>query len=233
MHTLEEALSGFHDYIGQEFASEDEALAASRERAIAEGLPEVSVSPSQGKLMQMLARLAGARRILEVGTLGGTSAIWLARALPAGGKLISLELDKHHAEVARSSIEHAGLSEKIEIRVDPAADSLARMNPAGEEPFDVIFLDADKDNYPKYLELCLPLLRVGGLLLADNALPDEVLDADAAQNGPKTYNAQVAAQAGLESIIVPVLRPRGEDVLRARGIDGLTISIKVNQLPSK
>jgi len=107
------------------------------------------------------------------------------------------------------------------------------MNPAGEEPFDVIFIDADKDNYPNYLELCLPLLREGGLLLADNALPEEVLGADAAQNGPKTYNAQVAAHAGLESIIVPVLRPRGEDVLRARGIDGLAISIKVSQPPSK
>lgn len=103
------------------------------------------------------------------------------------------------------------------------------MNPSSEEPFNVIFIDADKDNYPKYLNLCLPLLREGGLLLGDNALPDAVLDADATQNGPKTYNAQIAAHAGLESIIVPVLRPRGEDVLRARGIDGLAISIKGSQ----
>ncbi len=230
MDTLD-VLAGFHDYINQQFAPEDEALSASRERAINEGIPEVSISPSQGKLMQMLARLANARRILEVGTLGGTSAIWLARALPEGGKLISLELEEHYADVARRSIEHAGLSDKIEIRVGPAADSLAGMNPASEEPFDVIFIDADKDNYPKYLELCLPLLREGGLLLGDNALPDAVLDADAdaAQNGPKTYNAQIAAHAGLESIIVPVLRPRGEDVLRARGIDGLAISIKGSQ----
>lgn len=228
MNTLE-VLAGFHDYISQQFAPEDEALSASRERARNEGIPEVSISPSQGKLMQMLARLVGARRILEVGTLGGTSAIWLARALPEGGKLISLELDAHYADVARRSIEHAGLSDKIEIRVGPAAETLAHMNPSSEEPFDVIFIDADKDNYPKYLNLCLPLLREGGLLLGDNALPDAVLDADATQNGPKTYNAQIAAHAGLESIIVPVLRPRGEDVLRARGIDGLAISIKGSQ----
>ncbi len=226
MQSLEEALSGFHDYISQQFAPEDEALAAARERAIAEGLPEISISPSQGKLMQMLARIAGARRILEVGTLGGASAIWLARALPADGKLISLELEERYADVARDSIARAGLSAQVEVRVGPAADTLTAMNSAGEPPFDVIFIDADKDNYPRYLELCLPLLREGGLLLADNALPDAVLDADAAQNGPKTYNAQVTAHAGLESIIVPVLRPRGVDVLRARGVDGLAISIK-------
>lgn len=229
MHTLEQALSGFHDYISQQFAPEDEALVASRERAIREGLPEVSISPSQGKLMQMLVRLAGARRILEVGTLGGTSAIWLARALPEGGRLISLELEQHYAQVARQSIEDAGLGDKIEIRVGPAEESLAHMNPATEELFDVIFLDADKENYPRYLELCLPLLREGGLLLADNALPDAVLDADAAPSGPKTYNAQVAAHPDLQSIIVPVLRPIGEDVLRARGIDGLAISLKVSR----
>ena len=234
MHTLEEALSGFHDYISREFAPEDEALVASRERAIREGLPEVSISPGQGKLMQMLARLAGARRILELGTLGGTSAIWLARALPEGGKLVSLELDEHFARVARQSIEDAGLGDRVEIRALPAADALAGMNAAGEEPFDVIFIDADKDNYPSYLELCLPLLREGGLLMADNALPDAVLEddagTDAAPNGPKTYNAQIAAHPDLESIIVPVLRPLGEDVLRARGIDGLAISLKVSRL---
>jgi len=224
----EEALSGFHDYISQQFAPEDEALSASRERAIREGLPEVSISPSQGKLMQMLARMTNARRILEVGTLGGTSAIWLARALPEGGKLISLELDAHFADVARRSIEYAGLSDKIQIRVGPAADSLAHMNPNSEEPFDVIFIDADKDGYPKYLEMCLPLLREGGLLLGDNALPDAVLDDDA-QSGPKTYNAQIATHAGLDSIIVPVLRPRGVDVLRARGVDGMAVSIKTSQ----
>jgi len=224
----EDALSGFHDYISQQFAPEDEALSASRERAIREGLPEVSISPSQGKLMQMLSRMTNARRILEVGTLGGTSAIWLARALPEGGKLISLELDAHFADVARHSIEYAGLSDKVEIRVGPAADSLARMNPDSEEPFDVIFIDADKDGYPKYLEMCLPLLREGGLLLGDNALPDAVLDDDA-QSGPKTYNAQIATHAGLDSIIVPILRPRGVDVLRARGVDGMAISIKTSQ----
>lgn len=179
--------------------------------------------------MQMLVRLAGARRILEIGTLGGTSAIWLARALPADGKLISLELEQHYADVARQSIERAGLSEKIEIRVGPAAESLAEMNLDNGEPFDVIFTDADKANTPKYLELCLPLLREGGLLLADNALPDAILEEGAEASGPVTYNAQIAAHPDLQSIIVPVLRPIGEDVLRARGIDGLAISLKMSK----
>ena len=216
----EDSISGFHDYISRQFAPEDEALTSSRERAIREGLPEISISPSQGKLIQMLARMVNAKRILEVGTLGGTSAIWLARALSAGGKLISLELDEHHAKVARQSIEHAGLSETVEIRVGPAVDSLNQIDPKTEELFDLIFIDADKEGYPEYLKLCFPLLRVGGLLLGDNALPDAVLD-DTTEAGPKTYNAQVAAHPELESIIVPALR--------SRGVDGLAISIKMSR----
>ena len=215
MQPLEGTLAGFHDYISHTFAPEDEALSAARAHAKREGLPEISISPSQGKLLHLLARLAGARRILEVGTLGGYSAIWLARALPDGGRLISLELDAHHAQVARDNIERAGLSGVVEVRVGDAADSLARMS--GEQPFDVVFIDADKDGYPRYLELCLPLLREGGLLLGDNTLPDAVLDANA-RSGTKSYNTAVAAHAGLDSIIVPALRPRG--------LDGLTISIK-------
>lgn len=226
--TIADALNGFNDYIDAQFAPEDEALKSSRQRAIDEGLPEVSISPGQGQFMQMLARLTHARRILEIGTLGGTSAIWLARALPEGGKLISLELEEHFAKVARASVEGAGLGDKVEIRVGPAAESLARMNPESEEPFDVIFMDADKANYPQYLEMCLSLLRAGGLLLADNALPDAVLDEDSEPSGPKAYNAQVAAHPNLQSIVVPVLRPISENALRARGIDGLAISLKTS-----
>ena len=215
MQPLEGTLAGFHDYISHTFAPEDEALSQARAQAIREGLPEISISPSQGKLLQLLARLAGARRILEIGTLGGYSAIWLARALPPGGRLITLELDAHHAQVARDNIERAGLSHVIEVRVGAAADSLAQM--AGEELFDVVFIDADKDGYPAYLKLSLPLLRPGGLLLGDNTLPDAVLDANA-HTGTKSYNTAVASHAELDSIIVPALRPRG--------VDGLTISIK-------
>lgn len=228
MLTIAEALNGFNNYIDAQFAPEDEALTSSRQRATREGLPEVSISPAQGQFMQMLARMIGARRILEIGTLSGTSAIWLARALPADGKLISLELEDHYANVARASIEGAGLGDKVGIRVGPATESLAQMNPDSDEPFDVIFIDADKANYPKYLELCLPLLRAGGLLLVDNALPDAVLDESVAPSGPKAYNAQVAARPDLQSVIVPVLRPIGEDALRARGIDGLAISLKTS-----
>ncbi len=217
MQALEGTLAGFHDYISHTFAPEDEALAEARRHAQREGLPEINVSPSQGKLLQLLARLAGARRILEVGTLGGYSAIWLARALPSDGKMISLELDPHHAQVARANIERAGLSAQVEVRLGPGPDSLRKMRQANAEPFDVIFIDADKDGYVKYLELCLPLLREGGLLLGDNTLPEAVLDAQA-QSGTKSYNSAVAARSDLSSIIVPALR--------SRGVDGLTISIK-------
>lgn len=217
MTELEGPLEGFHNYIVDTFAPEDDALTSAREESKRAGLPEISISPSQGKLLHILARLAGARRILEVGTLGGYSAIWLARSLPIDGSMISLELDPHHADVARRNIERAGLSPQVEVRVGAAADSLQKMREAGEEVFDVIFIDADKDGYPKYLELCLPLLREGGLLLGDNTLPDAVLDASA-DSGTKRYNTTVAANSELTSVIVPALR--------SRGVDGLTISIK-------
>ncbi|HOC31711.1 MAG TPA: O-methyltransferase, partial [Armatimonadota bacterium] len=116
-----------------------------------------------------------AKRILEIGTLGGYSAIWLARAMPEDGKLISLELNPHHADVARRNIERAGLAERVEIRVGPAAESLVALRAEGAESFDLVFIDADKDRYVDYLHHSLPLLRKGGLLLADNTLPDSVL----------------------------------------------------------
>ena len=121
--------------------------------------------------------MSGARRILEIGTLGGYNAIWLARALPAGGKLITLELSEHHAEVARRNLAQAGLAAKVEVRVGPALAALTAMEQAGEAPFDLVFIDADKDGYVAYLPKSVALVRDGGLILADNTLPDEVLDA--------------------------------------------------------
>ena len=182
-----------------------------------ENVPGMNVSASEGKLLHMLALMIGAKRVLEIGTLGGYSAIWMARALPPEGRLVSLEIDPHHAEVARRNIESAGLSGKIEVRVGPAAETLARMAADGEPPFDLVFIDADKDGYVDYLHGALPLLRPGGLLLGDNTLPDAVLD-PAADSGTKRYNAAVAAQPALVSILIPVLRQRG--------IDGLLVSVK-------
>lgn len=213
----ETKVQGYDQYIDGLFAAEDDALRMAREDMERGGLPAINVSASEGKLLHVIALLGAPRRILEIGTLGGYSAIWLARTLPVGGKLISLEIDQHHADVARRNIERAGLSDKVEIRVGPALDSLEAMAAAGEKSFDLVFIDADKDGYVSYLEKSLPLLRDGGILLGDNTLPDAVLSADG-DSGAKRYNTAVAAHAELTSIIIPVLR--GEH------IDGLLVSVK-------
>lgn len=144
----------------------DAALAANA----AAGLPAIDVSPVQGKLLHLLARAMGATRILEIGTLGGYSTIWLARALADGGKLVTLELDPHHADVARANIERAALSDKVEVKVGPASATLDRMIEAGDNPFDFIFVDADKEGYPGYLSAALRLSRPGTMLVFDNVV---------------------------------------------------------------
>ena len=217
MNTPEKSMQNYDHYISQLFAVEDDLLQATRAAMQQAGLPQINVSASGGKLLHLLALTSGARRILEIGTLGGYSAIWLARALPADGKLISLEIDEHHAEVARHNLAQAGLDTKVEVRVGPALATLTAMEQAGEAPFDLIFIDADKDGYVAYLQKAVALVRDGGLILADNTLPDEVLETTA-ESGTKRYNAAVAAHPALVSSIVPVLR--------RQGLDGLTISIK-------
>jgi predicted O-methyltransferase YrrM len=206
----------YGEYVDSLFAGEDDALRMAREESQREGLPPINVSASEGKLLHVLALTIGARRILEVGTLGGYSAIWLARALPPGGKLISLEIDPHHADVARRNIERAGLSDRVEVRVGPALETLAGMED-GEGSFDLAFIDADKDAYVAYLEKVAPLVREGGIVLGDNTLPDAVLD-PARDSGTKRYNAAVAERSDLVSIVVPMLR--------SDGLDGLTVSFK-------
>ncbi len=217
MSDFDNSTHAYDQYISALFAPGDAVLHDALADMKRENVPGINVSASEGKLLHVLALLSRPRRILEIGTLGGYSAIWLARALPEDGKLISLELDPHHADVARRNIERAGLSRKVEIRVGPALDSLTRMTADGEAPFDLLFIDADKDGYVDYLRLAAPLVRAGGLILGDNTLPDAVLD-PAGNSGTKRYNASVAAHPDLVSIIVPVLR--------SRGIDGLLISVK-------
>jgi caffeoyl-CoA O-methyltransferase len=219
MPEWENALQAYDAYIRSSFAEEDDVLRTTREEMKREGLPGINVSASEGKLLHVLASLSGARRILEIGTLGGYSATWMARALPPDGKLITLEIDPHHAEVAQRNLDRAGLTSKVEIRVGPALESLARIE-AEEAPFDLVFIDADKDGYVDYLNKTMPLTREGGLILGDNTLPDAVLD-PAATSGTKRYNTAVAAHPDLVSILIPVLR--------GQGIDGLTVSIKRSQ----
>jgi predicted O-methyltransferase YrrM len=204
-------------YISKLFAPEDDALRMAHQAMLRAGMPEINVSASEGKLLYFLARLVGAKRILEIGTLGGYSAIWLARALPSEGKLISLEINPRYADVAERNIKRAGLAQKVEVLVGPGLESLAQLEAQAEPPFDLIFIDADKEGYVNYLRRSMPLLREGGLMLGDNALPDAVLD-EAADSGTKRYNAEVSTHPDLVSILIPVLR--------SRGLDGLLISIK-------
>ncbi len=216
---LESVLDGYNQYIETMFAPEDAVLVGAKEEMAREGVPTIYVSASEGKLLHVLALMVGAKRILEVGTLGGYSTTWLARALPADGTLISLEIDPHHADVARHTLENAGLSDKVEVRVGPALQSMIELNESGAELFDLVFIDADKEPYPQYLEQAIPLTREGGIILGDNTLRS-VLDPQT-DSGITRYNKAVAANPDLVSILMPVLRPRGTD--------GLLVSIKRTQ----
>ncbi len=205
----------YNDYIAALFAPQDAALTQTLAEMKRENVPGMNVSATEGQLLHVLALMVGAKRVLEIGTLGGYSGIHFARALPDGGNLVTLELDSHHADVARRNFERAGVADKTEIHVGPAADTLRRLTATGVAPFDVILIDADKDGYVEYLELALPLLREGGLLLGDNTLRIAPGHEDA---GTIAYNKAVAARADLASIIIPILRQRG--------LDGLTVSFK-------
>lgn len=206
----------YNDYIASLFAVQDTALTETIAEMESEGVPGINVSTVEGKLLQVLALTVGAKRILEVGTLGGYSGIHFTRALPEDGKLVTLEIDPHHAEVAQRNFERAGVAHKTEIRVGPASETLRQLRESGDPLFDLIFIDADKDAYPEYLTLSLPLLREGGILLGDNTLPDAIFTEE--ESGTKRYNAAVAERSELTSVIIPVLRQHG--------MDGLTVSFK-------
>src|ERR1041384_7962014 len=192
------------EYIVGLFGAEDELLATLREEADRTGLPPIAISADEGRLLQVLLTAINARRVLEVGTLGGYSAICMARALPPGGKVLSIEIEETHEAFARRHIERAPLADRIEIRVGRALDVLPSLD---GERFDAIFLDADKEPLPTYFDWALRLLRPGGLLIADNALwGGKVLDD--AENDEKTravreFNRKMATDPRLLSILVP------------------------------
>jgi len=202
-------------YIDGLFAPEDPVLTAALADADAGGLPEIQVSPGQGKFLYLLAKLAGARRILEVGTLGGYSTIWLARALPEGGRLVTLELERRHADVAAGNVERAGLVEKVEIIVGPALDSLPALAARSQIPFDLVFLDADKVNYPAYFREIMKMARPGMLILADNVIrAGTVLNPqpnDPSAGAARDFNAMIAADPRLESIVLQQVGVKGHD----------------------
>jgi caffeoyl-CoA O-methyltransferase len=198
----------------------DAALAENLRNAQASDLPAINVSPNEGKLLYLIAKMAGAKRVLEIGTLGGYSTTWLARALPAAGKVITLELDQKHAEVAQGNLDRAGVADRVEVRVGRATDTLRQMIDRHEAPFDLIFIDADKASYVEYLDLALRLSRAGTVILADNLIRNgRVLDdrpADESARGAKAFNDALAANQSLESIILPIVRTN---------LDGVSISI--------
>ena len=202
-------------YIDGLFAPSDPALDGAMARAAAAGMPAIHVSAGQGKLLYLLAKLVGARRILELGTLAGYSTIWLARALPADGRVVTLEFAEKHAGVARGNFAAAGLTDKIEVIVGPALESLPKLTARGEPPFDMVFIDADKNNYPAYLDLCVKLTRPGGLILADNVIRGgevmQVSAADAYVRGAAAFNKQLAADRRLEAIVLQQVGMKGHD----------------------
>ena len=198
-------------YIADTLVQPDEALASALEASDKAGLPAISVSPAHGKLLWILARLVNAKRILEVGTLGGYSAIWMARALPEGGKLISLEAVAKHAEVARKSIERAGLGAKVEVRVGQALATL----PSLHGPFDLAFIDADKQNNAEYFAWALKLSRPGSVIVVDNVVRDgKVIDArsrDASVQGVRRLNELIAAEKRVSATAVQTVGMKGYD----------------------
>jgi caffeoyl-CoA O-methyltransferase len=201
-------LKQIDDYIQNQFAPQDEALEAAVRESQRAGLPEIHVSPNEGKLLRLLAETVGARRILEIGALGGYSAINLARGMAEDGRLISLEIDEHHAEVARQNVERAGLAERVEIRVGDARELLAQLSEGDEGPFDLVFIDADKGGYPEYLEWALRLSRPGSLILGDNTIwGGAIIDPqDDSTRAINEFNERIARDPRLSAIILPLMR---------------------------
>ena len=192
-------------YIRDQFAPEDDALVAVRRTAVAQGLPEISIRPEEGQILQFLAALIGARRILEIGTLAGYSGIWLARGLPTGGRLVTLELDPKHARIASEHFRLAGVADRVEIVEGEAQRALARLD--GGAPFDMVFIDADKEGYPAYLAWALRNVRPGGLITAHNAFRGgKLLDNGSDEGGRATLNmlATLASHERLTGTIIPV-----------------------------
>lgn len=211
----DEHWSNVDEYLVGLLLPPDSALEEALTNSAAAGLPPISVAPNQGKFLELLARMQQSRRILEIGTLGGYSTIWLARALPSDGTLVSLELESVHAEVARKNIERAGLGHAVDVRVGPAAASLEDLINDDVEPFDFIFIDADKEQYPKYLELSLRLSRPGTVIVADNVVRDgEVVNAKSADErvvGVRKFLELAGADERIDGTAIQTVGSKGYD----------------------
>jgi predicted O-methyltransferase YrrM len=208
-------------YFGDHLAPHDRALDAAllaNERA---GLPTIDVSWFLGRFLELMVRISGARRVLEIGTLGGYSTIWMARVLPEGGQIVSLELNPHHAEVARANLRSAALLDKVDLRVGRASESLADLDAGDAEPFDLIFIDADKSGLPAYLDWSLNLSRPGTVIVADNVVRDgKVIQTDNADpdiQGVRRFTELVASEPRLSATVL--------QTVGAKGYDGFAVAV--------
>lgn len=221
MNDATDLLLRIDTYIEELFAPPDPALEGALRRSRAVGLPEIQISPTEGKLLRLLAEIAGVRRILEIGTLGGYSTIHLAGALPEDGLLVSLEVDERNAGVARENIAEAGLESVVEVRVGDARELLAWMFEDGEGPFDLTFIDADKGGYPEYLEWALRLSRPGSLILGDNAIMggSVIEPVEGSAQAIRQFNERLAQDPRLSAIVLPLIRGRVDGLAIARVLD--------------
>jgi caffeoyl-CoA O-methyltransferase len=220
-----EIFGAVEQYISDLFGGHDRELAATEQSIKDADIPQISVSANQGKFLHLLARICQAKKILEIGTLGGYSTIWLARALPANGSLITLELDPKHAAVAQNNVTHAGLDKLVEIRIGKAIELLPKLLADHAGPFDMIFIDADKPPYTEYLEWSLKLSRPGTLIVADNVIREgKVLDKNSPDEmvaGVKRFNEALAATPFVTATII--------QTVGAKDHDGMAIAIVNNR----
>jgi predicted O-methyltransferase YrrM len=209
------------DYLDGRLIVEDPALQAARRASAAAGLPDIAVTPSQGKLLHLLARMRGARRILEIGTLGGYSTIWLARALPKGGRLVTLEFDAKHFEVAKANLARAGLTKVVEQRLGPAMETLPKLAKEKKGPFDFFFIDADKESTAEYFAWAVRLAAPGAAIVVDNVIRDgrvaDAKDRDARVRGIRRF---VDAAAADRCVSMTAIQTVG-----SKGYDGFTLSV--------
>ncbi|MEV7870571.1 O-methyltransferase [Streptomyces sp. NPDC088124] len=212
--------SAVDHYFTDHLAPADEGLSAALTASDAAGLPAIAVAPNQGKLLHLLAGVQGARTVLEIGTLGGYSTIWLARALPGDGRLISLEYDPAHAEVARANLAHAGLDGIAEVRTGAALDTLPVLLTEGAGPFDFVFIDADKQNNPHYLEWALKLTRPGSLIVVDNVVRNGAV-ADPGSTDPGVVGTRRMIEAMAEN---PRLSATAVQTVGTKGYDGFALA---------
>jgi predicted O-methyltransferase YrrM len=224
---VEQSWAEVDDYIVERLVPEQQGLDFAIEASEAAGLPPIAVTPAQGKFLELLARIHGAAKILELGTLGGYSTIWLARALPAGGRIVTLESEPRHANVARTNIAKAGYEEVVDIRVGPALQTLPTLVAEGAGPFDLIFIDADKENYPGYFDWSLKLAKPGTVIVGDNVVRDgAILDPDSPDPitgapdlipGVRSFYDLVSAEPRVTATAI--------QTVGAKGYDGFALAI--------